>query len=95
VYAGGGKGDVLAGVCGASLASGLGPGEAAGAALVVSALGVLGGASTAGIVAEDVPDLLPLGRRRLRELVPGGWPGVVMALPAAVESRRPGPTSAA
>jgi len=94
VFAGGGMGDVLAGACGAFLASGLRPGEAAGAALMVSALGVLGGASTSGIVAEDVPDLLPLGRRRLRELTPGGWPGVVLALPAAVESRPQSPSAA-
>lgn len=81
-FASGGMGDVLTGVCGACLASGLGPADAASAALTLTALAVLRGVDEIGGSAADVPDALPGARRALGRLRPGAWPGVNLALPA-------------
>ncbi len=87
-FASGGMGDVLTGVCGACLASGLGPADAASAALTLTALATLRGVDEIGGSAADLPDVLPAARRALRGLRPGAWPGVNLALPA-VPGRRP------
>ena len=81
-FASGGMGDVLTGVCGACLASGLGPAEAASAALTLTALAVVRGVDEIGGSAADVPDALPEARRALGTVRPGAWPGVNLALPA-------------
>lgn len=81
-FASGGMGDVLAGVCGACLASGLDPADAASAALTLTALAVLRGVDEIGGSAADVPDALPEARRALGRLRSGAWPGVNLALPA-------------
>lgn len=81
-FASGGMGDVLTGVCGACLASGLGPADAASAALTLTALAVLRGVDEVGGSAADVPDALPDARRALGRLRSGVWPGVNLALPA-------------
>ncbi len=81
-FASGGMGDVLTGVCGACLASGLNPADAASAALTLTALAVLRGVDEIGRSAADVPDALPEARRALRRLWSGAWPGVNLALPA-------------
>ncbi len=81
-FASGGMGDVLTGACGAFLASGLGPADAASAALTLTALAVLRGVDEIGGSAADVPDALPDAHRALRRLRPGAWPGVNLALPA-------------
>ncbi len=81
-FASGGMGDVLTGVCGACLASGLGPADAACAALTLTALAVLRGVDEIGGSAADVPDALPGARRALEESSPGRWSGVNLALPA-------------
>ncbi|MCZ0933872.1 MAG: NAD(P)H-hydrate dehydratase [Gemmatimonadetes bacterium] len=81
-FASGGMGDVLTGVCGACLASGLGPADAASAALTLTALAILHGLDEIGGSAADVPDALPEARRALGTVRPGVWPGVNLALPA-------------
>ncbi len=81
-FASGGMGDVLTGVCGACLASGLGPADAASAALTLTALAVLRAVDDIGGSAGDLPDALPEARRALGELQPGAWSGVNLALPA-------------
>ena len=81
-FASGGMGDVLTGVCGACLASGLGPADAASSALTLTALAVLRGVDDIGGSAADVPDALPDARRALGKLRSGTWPGVNLALPA-------------
>lgn len=81
-FASGGMGDVLTGVCGACLASGLDPADAASAALTLTALAILRGVDEIGGSAADVPDALPEARRALGRLRSGAWPGVNFALPA-------------
>ncbi len=81
-FASGGMGDVLTGVCGACLASGLGPADAASAALTLTALAILRGVDEIGGSAADVPEALPEARRVLGRLRSGAWPGVNLALPA-------------
>ena len=81
-FASGGMGDVLTGVCGACLASGLATADAASAALTLTALAVLGAVDDIGGSAADVPDALPEARRALGRLQPGAWSGVNLALPA-------------
>ncbi|MDE2944950.1 MAG: NAD(P)H-hydrate dehydratase [Gemmatimonadota bacterium] len=81
-FASGGMGDVLTGVCGACLASGLGPADAASAALTLTALAIVHGVDEIGGSAADVPDALPEARRALPGLRSGAWPGVNLALPA-------------
>ena len=81
-FASGGMGDVLTGVCGACLASGLGPADAASAALTLTALAILRGVDEVGGSAADVPEALPEARRALGRLRSGAWPGVNLALPA-------------
>jgi NAD(P)H-hydrate epimerase len=81
-FASGGMGDVLTGVCGACLASGLNPADAASAALTLTALAVLRGVDEIGGSAADVPNALPEARRALGRLRSGAWPGVNLALPA-------------
>ena len=82
-FASGGMGDVLTGVCGACLASGLGPADAASAALTLTALAILRRVDEIGGSAADVPDALPDARRALGTVRSGAWPGVNLALPAA------------
>lgn len=81
-FASGGMGDVLTGVCGACLASGLGPADAASAALTLTALAILLRLDEIGGSAADVPDGLPEARRELGRVRSGAWPGVNLALPA-------------
>lgn len=81
-FASGGMGDVLTGVCGACLASGLGPADAASAALTLTALAIVHSVDEIGGSAADVPDALPEARRALPRLRSGAWPGVNLALPA-------------
>ena len=81
-FASGGMGDVLTGVCGACLASGLRPADAASAALTLTALAILRGVDEIGGSAADVPDALPDARRALGSLRSGAWAGVNLALPA-------------
>lgn len=81
-FASGGMGDVLTGVCGACLASGLGPADSASVALMLTAIAVPHGVDEVGGSSADVPDALPAARRALRRLRPGAWPGVNLALPA-------------
>ncbi|MDE2663924.1 MAG: NAD(P)H-hydrate dehydratase [Gemmatimonadota bacterium] len=81
-FASGGMGDVLTGACCACLASGLGPADAASAALTLTALAILRGVDEVGGSAADVPDALPEARRALERARPGAWTGVNLALPA-------------
>ena len=82
-FAAGGTGDVLSGVCGAYLAAGLRPADAATAALAVTGVAVTGVDAPVGLSSADIPDLIPAARRSVERADPGGWPGVRLALPAA------------
>jgi len=81
-FATGGMGDVLTGLVGAYLATGLSPADAASAALMVSGLATVVGDDPVGHSAEDVPDRLPAARASLDGTRPGTIAGVVLALPA-------------
>ena len=89
-FASGGMGDVLTGVCGAYMAAGLGPADAATAGLAVTALAVLHGVDEVGGSAADVPDALVPARQALGTVCPGAWPGVSLALPAVAAGRPAG-----
>ena len=86
-FASGGMGDVLTGVCGACLASGLGSADAASAALTLTALAILLRVDEIGGSAADVPDALPEARRALGSVRSGAWSGVNLALPALPAAR--------
>ncbi|MDX1577299.1 MAG: NAD(P)H-hydrate dehydratase [Gemmatimonadota bacterium] len=81
VFASGGMGDVLTGACGAYLAAGLPPADAATVALAITAVAAEGCAVGAG--SADLPDRIPGARAALAEIRPGAWAGVSLALPAA------------
>ncbi len=85
-FATGGMGDVLTGVCGAYLATGLAPADAATAALSITALAVLMAVDEVGGSSADVPGALPAARESLRDVEPGAWAGVRLALPAVDEA---------
>lgn len=68
--ASGGSGDVLSGLAGAYLAAGLGPREAAAAALFLTGLASADAAVPEGHLASDVPDRIPSARSRLEGLGP-------------------------
>ena len=89
-FASGGMGDVLTGVCGAYMAAGLGPADAATAGLAVTALAVLHGVDEVGGSAADVPEALVPARQALGTVCPGAWPGVSLALPAVAAGRPAG-----
>ena len=89
-FASGGMGDVLTGVCGAYMAAGLGPADAATAALAVTAVAVHEGVHDVGGSAADVPSLLPQARDAVMASEPGAWPGVLLALPALSGGSRTG-----
>lgn len=92
-FATGGMGDILSGVCGAYMAAGLAPADAATAALCVTALAVLaieGAGGPVGGSSADVPARLPAAREALRRVRPGAWAGVCLALPAV--EPEPGPS---
>lgn len=80
--AAGGTGDVLTGLCGAYLAAGMDPLDAATAALLVSGRAAVSAPEAVGHVAGDIPDRIPKVRRALDVLSPSGWGGVVFASPA-------------
>jgi NAD(P)H-hydrate epimerase len=81
--ASGGSGDVLSGLAGAYLAAGLGPADAASAALLISGAAARQSPVPEGHLASDVPDRIPAVRRRLEELPAVGEGPVLFALPAA------------
>lgn len=81
-FATGGMGDVLTGLVGAYLATGLGPADAASAALMVSGLATVTGGPPVGRSADDIPDRLPAARASLDLVRPGATAGVLFALPA-------------
>ena len=78
-----GMGDVLTGICGAYLATGLSPVDAATAALAITALAVSTKLDPVGSSSRDISTAMVEARASLLEVSPGAWPGVVMALPAA------------
>jgi len=82
-FASAGMGDVLTGTCGAYLATGLSPVDAATAALAITALAVSTKLDPVGSSSRDIPAAVVEARASLLEVSPGAWPGVVMALPAA------------
>ncbi len=76
--ASGGTGDVLAGIIGALLAQGLAPGPAA--RLGVYLHGTAGepsasGSATPGLLASDLPDVVPTVRKRLAGIAERSKPG--------------------
>ncbi len=81
--ASGGSGDVLAGAAGAFLAGGLPAADAAGAALLLTALAARRSAAAEGHLASDVPDRLPEVRSEVEALAPAdGADAVLFALAA-------------
>lgn len=80
--ASGGSGDVLAGAAGALLAAGRAPGEAAEAALLLTALAARRSPAPEGHLASDVPDRLPSVRAELASLPAGRGDAVLFALAA-------------
>ena len=82
-FASAGMGDVLTGTCGAYLAAGLLPIDAATAALTITGLAVLTKLDEIGGSASDIPLAISEARAALMDVMPGAWAGVVMAVPAA------------
>jgi hydroxyethylthiazole kinase-like uncharacterized protein yjeF len=84
-FASAGMGDVLTGTCGAYLATGLSPVDAATAALAITALAVSTKLDPVGSSSRDIPAAIVEARASLLEVIPGAWAGVVMAFPAACD----------
>lgn len=78
--ASGGSGDVLTGLAAALLGTGLGAGDAATVALVLSGLAADGSPVPEGHLASDVPDRLPEVRARLSDLPPRGAGAILFRL---------------